>query len=121
MLATFAALTGCRLGDDGPDSINVLPALLGKPDKPDPRPPRARRRNTKAHLALREGRWVYIGARGGGGFAGTKPGDHALGGPRQRSSSPANRTATSPDGKIKPDAPDAQLYDLTDDPPNPAT
>ena len=36
MLASFAALTGQPLGhDDGPDSFNVLPAILGeKPQRP---------------------------------------------------------------------------------------
>ena len=34
MLASFAALTGQKLAEaDGPDSINVLPALLGEKSK----------------------------------------------------------------------------------------
>lgn len=35
----------------------------------------------KENVAIGQGRWVYIGAQGDGGFTGSKPGDHALGGP----------------------------------------
>ena len=58
MLATFAALTGQKLAADaGPDSFNVLPALLGeKLDKPC-------REHLVEHgnvLALRKGPWKLI-------------------------------------------------------------
>jgi arylsulfatase A len=111
-LATFAALTGSKL--TGPDSINALSTLLGTPDKPV-RSQLIIAPSNKQNLALREGHWLYIGAQGGGGFNGKKPGDHLLGGPgalkftREINSDIAN-------GKIKPDAPDAQLYDLAADP-----
>ncbi len=115
MLATFAALTGGNLADnEGPDSINVLPALVGRPDKPvrdhvvlAPQRPQ--------NLAIRQGRWLYIGAQGGGGFGGTKPGNHALGGPAALKFT-GEVNSDIEDGRIKPDAPAAQLYDLASDP-----
>jgi arylsulfatase A-like enzyme len=68
MLATFAALTGqAALAEkDGPDSFNVLPALLGeKTDKPC-REYLIEQNNTGTALALRQGPWKFIPAHGGG-------------------------------------------------------
>jgi arylsulfatase A-like enzyme len=61
MLASFAALTGQTLAaEDGPDSYNVLPALLGeKLDKPC-RDYLAEQNNTGTEIALRYGPWKYI-------------------------------------------------------------
>jgi len=111
-LSTFAALTGSKT--TGPDSLNVLPTLIGTPDKPL-RDHLVIAPSNKKNLALREGRWLYIGAQGGGGFAGNKPGDHALGGPGALKFT-GEINSDIADGKIKPDAPDEQLYDLTTDP-----
>lgn len=112
LLSTFSALAGSET--QGPDSLDVLPALLGKPDKPL-RTELVLAPNRKTHLALRDGPWLYIGARGGGGFGGTKPGDHALGG------GGALKFTSEPNsdfinGKLKPDAPEQQLYHLIHDP-----
>ncbi len=114
LLATFMALTGQDIETlEGKDSINMLPALLGDPGKPlrtelllAPRQPR--------NLAIRKGKWMYIGARGSGGFTGSKLSDHACGGP------PAVEFAGSvnsdiENGRIKDNAPPAQLYDLEAD------
>jgi arylsulfatase A-like enzyme len=114
MLATFIALTGQDVQAlKGKDSVNMLPALLDDPEKPlrtelllAPRQPR--------NLAIRKGKWVYIGARGSGGFTGSRPKDHAWGGP------PAAEFAGSvnsdiENGRLKKDAPPAQLYDLESD------
>lgn len=114
-LATLAALVGGELGErDGPDSFNVLSAWLDAPTEPvrdhvvlAPFQPK--------NLAVRQENWIYIGAQGGGGFNGTKPGEHLLGGPA------ALKFADEPnsdvaDGRLKPDAPQAQLYDLSSDP-----
>ena len=110
-IATFAALTGSKV--TGPDSVNVRPALIGTPDKPV-REHLVITPSKEKNLALREGRWLYIGAQGGGGFTGDKPGDHLLGGPGAlKFASEINSDIA--DGKIKPDAPDAQLYDLESD------
>jgi arylsulfatase A len=114
LLATFTALTGQDTQNlKGKDSVNMLPALLDDPDKPlrtelllAPRQPR--------NLAIRKGKWVYIGARSSGGFTGSRPKDHAWGGP------PAAEFAGSvnsdiENGRLKKDAPPAQLYDLEKD------
>jgi arylsulfatase A len=67
------------------------------------------------HLALRRGEWIYIGARGNGGFTGKKVGSHLLGGPAaQLFTKQANSDIE--DGKLRSDAPKAQLYNLKDDP-----
>jgi len=60
MLATFAALTGQTLADnDAPDSENMLPALLGKPE--------GREFLVQNGQALRMGQWKLIPSAGGGG------------------------------------------------------
>ena len=115
MLATAAALTGGGLPPDAsPDGVNVLPALVAEPDAPlrdelviSPR--------SKGHLALRRGRWIYIGGPGGGGFTGTKPGEHLLGGPAALAFT-GEVTSDVVDGRLRPDAPPEQLYDLVADP-----
>jgi arylsulfatase A-like enzyme len=63
MLASFAALTGQKLAEeDGPDSFNVLPALLGeKTDKPC-REYLAEQNNEGSEIALRYGTWKLIPA-----------------------------------------------------------
>ena len=57
---------------------------------------------------------MYIPAKSDGGFTGSKPDDHAWGG------AAVTKLVNTPnsdivDGKIKPDAPPAQLYDLEAD------
>ncbi|MBT3200351.1 MAG: arylsulfatase [Phycisphaerales bacterium] len=114
MLATFAAILGRKLKpDQGPDSFNVMGALTGKPESPI-RDHLVLCPRSQKHITLRKGRWVYITARGNGGFTGRKIGQHGLGGP------PAHKltkhvNSDIEDGKIKPNAPPAQLYDLKAD------
>lgn len=113
MLATFAALTQQTLDKvQLADSVNVLPAMTGEPESP--------LRNVlvlcpfkPTHLAVRKGKWVYIGAQGEGGFNG-KPGTHAAGGP-VCASFVGKVNSDIEDGNIKKDAPPAQLYDLDSD------
>ncbi|MBM3891245.1 MAG: arylsulfatase, partial [Verrucomicrobia bacterium] len=112
MLATFAALT--RAAPAGPDSINVLPAFTGTPAQPI-RDQVILAPQKKQNLAIRQGRWVYLGAQGGGGFAGTKPGEHSLGGPAALQFA-GEKNSDIENGRIKPDAPLAQLYNLATDP-----
>lgn len=57
---------------------------------------------------------MYIPARGSGGFGGKKPGDHTFGGP-PAASFVGSVNSDIEDGKIKKDAPPAQLYDLQAD------
>jgi hypothetical protein len=92
----------------------MLPALTGNPDKPlrtamfmSPYHP--------THMSLRRGKWMYIPAKSDGGFPGsTKPSDHAWGG---ASVATLVNTPNSDieNGKIKPGAAPAQLYDLEAD------
>ena len=77
MLATVAALTGQKLADDaGPDSYNILPALLGeKLDKPC-RDHLVEHGNT---LAIRKGPWKLIPGGPGAGGKGKGKGKAAAG------------------------------------------
>jgi arylsulfatase A-like enzyme len=109
MLATFAAITGHESELAGKDSINMLPALLGNPQNPlrtemivSPRQPK--------NLVVRKGKWVYIGARGSGGFKGSKPEDHAWGGPAAVTFS-GGENSDIQNGKLKKNTPRGQLYD----------
>jgi arylsulfatase A-like enzyme len=113
MLATFAALTGQTAeAKQLADSINMLPALLGEPVSPL-RDTLVLCPNKPTHLSVRKGKWVYIPARGGGGF--TKgPGEHAAGGPACVSFV-GNVNSDIENGRIKKDSPPAQLYDLEAD------
>jgi len=109
MLATLATLVGHRLGrDDGVDSFNVLPALLGNPEAPL-RDHLVMAPFRQTNLAIRAGRWIYIGARGSGGFGGNKGGPGAL-----AFTGEVNSDIT-PEGKYRDDAPSEQLYDLEAD------
>ena len=70
MLATFAALAEQELTNDaGPDSFNVLPALLeGKLDDSLRRPRVMQSGGISGMLAIREGPWKLIDGQGGGGY-----------------------------------------------------
>ncbi|MFG0254863.1 MAG: sulfatase-like hydrolase/transferase, partial [Rhodopirellula sp. JB053] len=114
MLATFAALLG---SDDASlqrkDSVNMLPAFVENPDKPI-REELLLAPHKTSNLAIRKGKWIYIGARGSGGFNGSRETQHAWGGPA------GVKFLNSPNsdienGKIKKNAPPAQLYDLDQD------
>ena len=114
-LATFAELVGRSLGSgEGPDSISLLPLLLGHDSVPV--------RETllisparKSHLAVRHGRWMYIPAQDEGGFSGTRPGEHDFAGAAVLPFTGQSNSDVV-DGRIRPDAPPAQLYDLQADP-----
>jgi len=125
MLATFAAVTGQALPNDaGPDSFNQLPALLGQPAAEELRPnlivqsgmttvsPKARKDGERELWAVREGKWKLVLGQGAGYSTAQNLARHS-----QLSFSEvgmANSECT-PDGKLKPDAPPGQLYDLSDD------
>ena len=113
MLATFAALTGQTVEEKQlADSINVLPALIDEPSTPL-RESLVLCPNKPSHLSLRKNKWLYIPAQGSGGFKG-KPGSHGAGGPASISHV-GNENSDIENGKIKKDAPPAQLYDLEAD------
>lgn len=115
MMASFASLTGQSESiPEETDGVNVLPALLGETDEEirtelvlAPRNPR--------NLAFREGKWVYIGAKGSGGFGGSRPEQHAWGG-AAGVNLVGGENSDMKDGQLLPDAPPAQLYDLVADP-----
>ncbi|RMG34774.1 MAG: arylsulfatase [Planctomycetota bacterium] len=114
LLATLAAVVRQRLAEgEAPDSLNQWPNFVGAADV-------AVRRtliispNSPKHLTVRHDQWVYIPARGGGGFQGKKTGDHLLGGPPALAFA-GERNSDVVDGRIRPDAPPAQLYDLRSD------
>ncbi len=111
MLATMAAMLGRKLGTaDGVDSVNMLDAITGDPKTPIRDhvvlAPRA-----KQNLALRKGKWVYIGAQSDGG-----DGLGGRGGRRAVALAGQSNSDIAPDGNIRKDAPRDQLYDLDADP-----
>jgi len=115
LLATVAALVGRKLGpDEGPDSFNLLPALTGRSGT-QVRDHLLIAPLRRTHLSLRQGDWLYTGAQGAGGFSQTHVGDHGFGGPAATLFTKEVNSDIE-NGKIKPDAPDAQLYNLKDDP-----
>ena len=114
LLATFAALVGQELVEtDQTDSVNMLPAIVGEP-KQSIRDHLVLAPHKGTHLSLRKGKWMYIPSRGSGGFGGRKPGDHTFAGPAA-ASYVGSVNSDIEDGKIKKDAPPAQLYDLRSD------
>jgi arylsulfatase A-like enzyme len=114
MIATLAALTGGALRPgQGRDSVNILPALTGSPEAPL-RDHLVLAPSRFTHLSVRRGKWMYIGAQGSGGFTGAKRGGHAFGGPAAISYAGYTNSDIE-NGRIKPDAPPAQLYDLESD------
>lgn len=114
LLGTMAALTNQQLKpDDAPDSFNVLPALIGEPGEPI-RDHLVLGARMPSHLALRTGDWVYIGAKGGGGFTGSRPGAHALGGPAAIKFA-GETNSDIVDGRLRKNAPAKQLYHLGSD------
>lgn len=115
LLATVAAAVGRDLGpDEGPDSFSLLDTMTGAPDV-EVRDHLLIAPQKPTHLALRRGDWIYIGARGNGGFTGTRVGDHLLGGPAAHLFTQQSNSDIV-GGAIKPDAPEAQLYNLKEDP-----
>lgn len=111
MLATFMALShqvAKPLTDK--DSINILPALLENPAEPL-RTELLLAPFRQNNLAIRKGKWMYIGSRGSGGFTGSKPHQHAWGGPAAAKFA-GSVNSDIENGRIKKDAPPAQLYNL---------
>ncbi|MBB3206532.1 arylsulfatase A-like enzyme [Rhodopirellula rubra] len=114
MLATFAALTGQSLEKEQlVDSVNVLPALAGE-STAQVRDHLVLSPRNASHIAIRKGKWMYIPAKGSGGFGGTKPGQHGFSGPAACTFT-NHPNSDIANGRIKKDAPPAQLYDLSAD------
>jgi arylsulfatase A-like enzyme len=61
LMASFAALTGQKLAEqEGPDSVNVLPHLLGEKTEKPLRDILIEQNNNGLGLALRQGTWKFI-------------------------------------------------------------
>ena len=94
MLATFAAIIGKELpAGAGPDSFNVLPALLGQ--KLDPERPVVLSSGGTGALSIRAGKWKLIDGQGDCGYGEFRH--------------------KQPWPKPKPGDPPAQLYNLEED------
>lgn len=115
MLSTFTALTGQEesLSLEDKNSLNVLPAFMGEEGEVREELLLAPRR--EKNLSLRQGKWMYIPAQGSGGFGGSKPHQHAWGGPAGVELV-GGKNSDMENGKLKEDALPAQLYDLDADP-----
>ena len=115
MLATFIALTDQEksLSLKGKDSKNILPLFTGDPTVAIRKELLLAPKSGK-HLSLRQGDWMFIPGKGSGGFSGSKPGQHAWGGPAGAQLL-KSKNSDIVDGKIKKDAPSSQLYNLKED------
>lgn len=115
ILATFAEIVGVKLGDsNGKDSYNILPYFITN-NKKQIRDELIISPFHQSHIALRKGKWLYINAPLNGGFNGSKLGDHAFGGVAVFSFT-GQVNSDILDGKLKLNAPPAQLYNLEEDP-----
>jgi len=111
LLATAAALAGAPLpAGAGPDSLNVLDAIVGDAG---PRPVRDELVLIGSQgYALRKGRWLFIPKHGSCGVTTESTECHWI-----RLGELGFRNSDHlPDGRLKPGAPPGQLYDLTTDP-----
>jgi arylsulfatase A len=114
MVATMSALTGVGIQDgQAIDSVNVLPSLIGNPSDPV-RNDLVLAASKPSHLSIRKGKWMYISNQGSGGFSGTKRGMHSFGGAAAIAYA-GYENSDIEEGKIKKNAPPAQLYDLEKD------
>ncbi|WP_449284320.1 sulfatase-like hydrolase/transferase [Maioricimonas rarisocia] len=110
LLATFAGLFDQPLQPtDAVDSFDIRDAITGEADEPIRESLVLAPRREK-NLALRAGRWMYISSQGDGGFGNDR------GGPRAVALSGRPNSDITPNGRIRKDAPKAQLYDLEADP-----
>jgi arylsulfatase A len=107
LLRTLASIVEVKLSAGaGRDSLDLLPVLTGEPEKAV-RDSVVLAPHQRANLALRAGPWVYIGAQGSGGF-GNGLGEIAFTG--------QINSDVDGQGKVRPYAPQEQLYHLDDDP-----
>lgn len=113
--ATFASLSGGAIPKtEAIDSVDITEALVGTPSVPV-RQELVIAAGKPSHLSLRKGKWMYIPAKGGGGFRSPKKGAHNFGG--SAAAHFAKRVNSDMEkGAYKKDAAEAQLYDLEVDP-----
>lgn len=115
LAATLAAIVDRPLKEgEAVDSVDQLQNLTGSPKSPV-RKTLLISPNSPKHLTVRHGKWVYIPSRDEGGFQGKKLDNHLFAG---AAALPFSKMTNSDvvDGKIRADAPPAQLYNLEIDP-----
>jgi len=112
-LATFAGVMKQPL-TDAANSLDQIGTLTGSPSAPV-RNELVICPNSPLHLSIREGDWVYIPRSGEGGFQASNPGAHNLGG-YGAVVFQGKKHSDIENGKLKPNAPAGQLYNLADDP-----
>ena len=115
LLPTLAAVSGGVVpGGSVIDGVSQLAEFKGLAAEPA-RDTLILSPNSPMHLTVRHGKWVFIPARNEGGFQGKELGAHLLAGAAaQKLTALVNSDVV--DGKIRTDAPPAQLYDLQADP-----
>jgi arylsulfatase A-like enzyme len=114
MLATCLALTDQDFQSlENKDSVNMLPALLENPAE-NLRTELLLAPRRESNLSIRRNQWMYIPAKGSGGFTGSKPGEHGFSGPAACAFT-GHPNSDIENGKISKDAPRAQLYNLEAD------
>ncbi len=115
IFSTLSTIVGLpEMKKEAKDSYDILPLLKGETEK-QVREDLIISPVKQSHIAIRKGKWMYIGAKGGGGFTNPNIGNHALGGPGAfKFTNQVNSDIV--DGKIKPNAPKGQLYNLEKDP-----
>jgi arylsulfatase A-like enzyme len=114
LFATCAAAVGKSLPENAaPDSFDLLPMLMGQGDAACDRDTLVIHKGTNVgHLyAIRQGDWKLILGQGSDGPSTGRTGPYmgysAIG---------LSNSDFTPDGKIRPDAPQGQLYNLAQDP-----
>jgi arylsulfatase A-like enzyme len=101
MLASFAALTGQSLAEaDGPDSLNVLPELLGEATAAPGREYLIEQNNAGTAMALRKGAWKYVPGQPSGKAA------------RRKKATPEKPSEAVADRRLPASG---ELYNLADD------
>ena len=113
LLNTFASITD-QAKIEGVDSLSIIKELKGTADT------QSRQEliilcNSPKHLAIRTKEWLYIPTQNEGGFDSIEWGSHLLGGAAATKYTKQINSGII-GGKIKPDAPKAQLYHLAKDP-----
>lgn len=115
VFSTLSSIVGLpEMKKEAKDSYDILPLLKGETKK-QIRDELIISPWKQSHIAIRKGKWMYIGAKGGGGFTNPKIGSHTFGGAGAFKFTHQVNSDIA-DGKIKPNAPKGQLYDLEKDP-----
>ncbi len=114
-LATFAAIVGRPISkEDGLDSHNLSEGFKSS-DEESGRESLIISPNSPSHLVVRKDHWVYIPARGEGGFKGDSVGDPTLGGASAVEFTGFENSDIE-NGRLAQNAPPGQLYNLAKDP-----